>query len=96
MIEQGPASEDAVVLAFVLAEIDSERFRDRMQARGLDRALLVGTTDPSDAEANRNRRLMLGDVRLRSRPVAVCGLSFEHVMAAGLGRAVRLSPAKVH
>jgi hypothetical protein len=63
MIEQGPASEDAMVLAFVLAEIDSQRFRNAMQAHGLDRASLIGTSDLSDAEANRNRRLILGDVR---------------------------------
>ena len=63
MIEQGPASEDAMIMAFVLAEIDSEHFQDRMRARGLNRATLIGTTDPSDAEANRNRRLILGDAR---------------------------------
>jgi hypothetical protein len=75
MIEQGPASDDDVALAFLQAEIESPKwgphYRDAMQARGLDRASLIDAVDLSDARANRNRRNLLGDVRGFGRG---CGL----------------------
>jgi hypothetical protein len=67
MIEQGPASEDDVVLAFVQAEIDSPKwgpsYRAALQAHGWARADLIDAADLSDLQANRNRRALLGDVR---------------------------------
>jgi hypothetical protein len=67
MIELGAASEDDVVLAFLQAEIDSPKwgrhYRAAMQARGLERASLISAPDLSDAQANRDRMSLLGDVR---------------------------------
>jgi hypothetical protein len=67
MIEQGSASDDDVVLAFLKAEIDSPKWgpchQTAMQGLGLNRADLIDAPDLADANANRNRRAVLGRVR---------------------------------
>ena len=64
MIEQGPASQDDVVLAFLQAEIDSPKwgpcYLAAMQARGWNRTGLIDTADLSNSQANHNRRTLLG------------------------------------
>jgi hypothetical protein len=55
------------VLAFLQAEIDSPKwgrhYPATMRASGLERARLIGAPDLFDAQANRDRMGLLGDVR---------------------------------
>ena len=67
MVEQGAASEDDVVLAFLQAEVDSPRwgpcYRSILQERGWDRNNLIDAPNLSDTQANRDRISLLGAVR---------------------------------
>jgi hypothetical protein len=89
MIELGTASDDDVVLAFLQAEIDSPKwgrhYRAAMRARGLERARLIGAPDLSDAQANRDRMNLLGDVRGFGRGIGLfrgfpLDVEWKHVM----------------
>jgi len=67
MIELCAASENDVVLAFLQAEINSPKwgphYQEAMRTRGLARASLIDAADLSEAQANRHRIGLLGDVR---------------------------------
>jgi hypothetical protein len=67
LIELGPASNDEMILSFIRAEIDSRRWGPRYAAalseRGFDRSSLIDRPDLKDSDANRNREILLGDVR---------------------------------
>jgi hypothetical protein len=65
MIELGATIND-VVLAFLQAEIETERgpqMSDAIKARGYDRSVLIDKPDLGDAHANTVRAGILGDYR---------------------------------
>ena len=67
MIEFGPASEDAVVLAFLRAEIDSPKwgpsYSDLLRRLHLDRDPVIDAADLEDAGGCETRKAVLGAVR---------------------------------
>jgi hypothetical protein len=96
MIEQGRASEDEVVLAFLRAEINStmrqQHYMRCVQSLGLDRASLLDTADLTDEHANYARKVILGAVRGFGRGLWL----FEGFPTNTAWRRVLVEPADFH
>jgi hypothetical protein len=96
MIELGAASEDAVVLAFLRAEIDSPKWAHLylriLRDLHLDRGSLIDVADLNDAGAGRVRKIVLGDVRGYGRDNAL----FTGFPQDTTWRRVQVEPSDFH
>jgi hypothetical protein len=96
MIEQGAASEDEVVLAFLRAEVDPQKWgqdNERMlRDLGFDRVSLIDVTDLADARVGGIRKAVLGAVRGYDRDEAL----FTGFPRATTWRRVQVEPSDFH
>jgi hypothetical protein len=96
MIELGAASEDAVMLAFLRAEVDSPkwgpRYSDVMRQLRLDRASLIDAADLEETGACDARKALLGSLRGYGRNA----LLFTGFPLDATWRRVRAKPTDFH